>query len=146
MNYVRLKSNPSKKQRPATPRVLAALCAHTALAEMINGTARREEWQDCADAVNVVDALAALNMYDMAAVRPLVDQSIEGLTVAIKCPDGMMRMGSEATKALKQVVCMYDDGIRKFSRSKIDEAWKLVTQKIAMAGLGCDPSVVVVDA
>lgn len=145
MNAISIKS----QARKPTPRAVhkdAALRAHTALAEMINGTARRSEWVDCANALNVVDALGSMGKYELATVRPLVEKANEGLQVAIKCPDGMMRMGGDATKALKQVVCLYDEAIGKFSRATIDDALRMVEAIIADPRAAEEGRLIVVDA
>ena len=130
MNAISIKSMGRKPAPPAVHKD-AALRAHTALAEMINGTAGRMEWMDCATALNVVDALGSMGKYELAKVRPLVDQANDGMQVAIKCPDGMMRMGSDATKALKEIVGLYDEAIGKFSRATIDDPMRMVDATIS---------------
>lgn len=127
---VRLSSATRKQRVPVAEHNRVALRFYTALAEMVNGTARREEWSDLADSCNVVEALGTLGKYDAAVVAPLTQQCIEGLMVAIKCPDGMMRMGATATRAMCQVVALHDDAIAKFSRGSLYDAWELVQQRI----------------
>ena len=131
MNAVAVKGVRGKAPTPLVDHQLEALRVYTALAEMCNGTARREEWQDCADSVNMVEALATLGKCERAEVTPLVDTAIAGLMVAIKCPDGLMRMGAAATLALRTLVTMYDEALGKFARATMYEAWMLVLNRIA---------------
>ncbi len=131
MNAIRINPSTAKLRVPVGEHKLVALTAYTALAEMCNGTARREEWQDLASSVNVVEALACMGKLPEAEVSPAVQLAIEGLMVAIKCPDGMMRMGPAATLAMRQIVTWHDDAIGKFSRLTLWEAWEMVQQRIA---------------
>lgn len=130
MNAVTVKGVRGKAPKPLAERRMEALRVYTALAAMCNGTARREEWQDCADCVNMVEALATQGNYKAADVAPLVTAAIAGLMVAIKCPDGMMRMGAAATLALRTLVTLYDDALGEFAPATMYAAWRLVVRQI----------------
>ena len=130
MNTVTVKGVRGKAPKPMAERRMEALRVYTALAAMCNGTARREEWQDCADCVNMVEALAAMGKYNSTEVTPLVTAAIAGLMVAIKCPDGMMRMGAAATLALRTLVTMYDEALGDFSQATMHTAWRLAVRQI----------------
>ncbi len=125
--------SPSNARKPVSmgEHKRVALRAFTALAEMCNGTARLEEFQDLCDSVNVVDALGTMGKFDPEQTRALVDQAIAGLEVAIKCPPGLMRMSASSTFALRCIVSMHDEAISKFSAGTLFTAWQLVLAKIA---------------
>ena len=131
MKPVTVKGVRGRAPKPMAERRMEALRVYTALAAMCNGTARREEWQDCADSVNMVEALATMGKYNPVEVTPLVTAAIAGLLVAMKCPDGMMRMGAAATLALRTLVTLYDEALGKFARATMYEAWMLVVRRIA---------------
>lgn len=130
MNAVTVKGVRGKAPKPLAERRMEALRVYTALAAMCNGTARREEWQDCADCVNMVEALTMQGNYKVADVAPLVTAAIAGLMVAIKCPDGMMRMCAAATLALRTLVTLYDDALGEFAPATMYAAWRLVVRQI----------------
>lgn len=109
-----------------------ALRAFTALAMMSSGTARREEWLDLADSCNTVEALVEMGKYDGASVRPHVDAAIQGLVVAMRCPDGMKRMGA-ALQPMREVVTLLDAAICKFSSATMAEAYRVVVEKTCRA-------------
>lgn len=147
MNGIRLARTPAlRKPVHAVEHKRVALRFYTALAEMVNGTARVEEFQDLCDSVNIVDALGAMGKYELTEVRPHVDAAIAGLCVAIKCPSGMMRMGAASTLALRHVVTLHDEAIGKFSHMTMREAWELVVQKIADPRASAETGLVVVNA
>lgn len=108
-----------------------ALRAYTALAEMCNGTARREEWIDLSENVNIVEALRAMDCLPDDEVPPAIQLAIDGLMVAIKCPDGMMRMGQASTYAMRQIVTWHDEAIGKFSRGTMYAAAEMVNARIS---------------
>ena len=66
-------------------------------------------------AANLVEALVEIGKYEATSVRPHVDAAIQGLVVGMKCPPGMMRIGS-AMPALREVVTLYDDAVCKVQR------------------------------
>lgn len=131
MNAITLSPVTARKPVPFGEHKRVALVAYTALSEMCNGTARIEEFHDLCATVNIVEALATMEKYDMAIVRPLVDTAIAGLEVAIKCPSGMMRMGASATAAMRHLVVLHDQAIAKFGRGTMYDADALVLRKIA---------------
>jgi hypothetical protein len=133
-SMIRLNPANARRRVPMTEHKRVALRAYTALAEMCNGTARRDEWQDLSESVNVVEALSVMGKYDKAVVDPLVSQAIAGLMVAIKCPDGLMSMGAAATLAMRTLVTMHDEAIAKFSVGTMYSAHEMVLAKI------CDPT------
>lgn len=146
MNAIRLNKSTARQPVPAMEHKRVALAAYTALAEMCNGTARREEWEDLAASVNVVEALAIMEKLPVAEVSPAVQLAIDGLRVAIKCPDGMMRMGQAATYAMRQIVTWHDDAIGRLSRGVLYEAWDLVQRRIADPQANESNGLYVVDA
>jgi len=121
-----------------------ALRAWTAAAEMINGTARREEWDDCADCINIVESL-----YDMGKLGEetmhWVIGAIRGMRDAIEMPDGQMRMHAGETVCLRHVVTLYDSALGKFARQTIVEAERRVVQKIALARVDPSSDMLVID-
>jgi hypothetical protein len=131
---LRLTSTTKRLRVPAVEHRRVALCAYTALAEMANGTARRAEWQDLSDSVNIVEALRAMGRYDPDGddVERTCQTAIDGLLVAIKCPEGQMRMGERSGHigAMRRVVELHDEAIGKFSRGTMYAAWELVQQRI----------------
>lgn len=131
MNAIALATTLARKPLPSMEHQKSALRAYTALAEMCNGTARLEEYEDLCVSVNIVEALGTMERYDPVKVAPLVDAAIAGLVVAIKCPSGMMRMGAHATRSLREIVSMHDEAISKFGRGTIYLAMELVRKKIA---------------
>lgn len=119
-----------RKLIPAHQQKRVALRAYTALSELCNGTARLEELEDLTDSANIVEALATMGKFDAAAVAIWMTAAIEGFQVAVKCPPGMMRMGKDATWAMRNLVSMHDDAISKFSQQTMVDAWALVINKI----------------
>lgn len=127
-----IRLNPAVKRKPVDlgEHKRVALRAHTALAEMINGTARIEEWQDLSESVNIVEALRILEKVPAEGLEAAVQAAIDGLMVAIKCPNGMMRMGAASTAAMRHVVTLHDDAVGRLSRGTLYEALELVTRRI----------------
>lgn len=144
MNAIR--SNSAMLRRPiaALDANRLALRAWTAIDLMARGAARMEEWCDMADACNLVEALVEMEKYEATSVRPHVDAAIQGLVVAMKCPPGMMRVGS-AMPALREVVTLYDDAICKFSAATMEDARRLVIEKCFGAKSRSDPTLTVVE-
>lgn len=140
-----IRLSPANARRPvhALHANYVALRAFTALAMMVKGNARREEWLELADSCNTVEALVSMGKYDEASVRPQVDAAIQGLVVAIRCPDGMKRMGP-AIQAMREVVTLHDEAICKFSSGTMAEAYRLVVERTCSAQVDSDPSVTVV--
>ena len=108
------------------------------------GTGRKEEWHQMADCCNLVEALVEIGKYEATSVRPHVDAAIQGLVVAMKCPPGMMRVGS-AMPALREVVTLYDDAVCKFSAATMEDARRLVIEKCFGAKSRSDPTLTVVE-
>ena len=111
---------------------------------MSAGTARREEWLDLADSANIVEALIDLGKYDAASVRPNVEAAVAGLVVAMRCPQGMMRMGP-ALQAMREVVSLHGEAVCKFSQDTLRRAFEAVCDRIYTAKAANDPGVVMVD-
>lgn len=124
----------------------AALCMYTALAEMVNGTARVEEWQDLADSLNIVEALRAMERIEAPDLEHLIQLALDGLKVAIKCPPGMMRMGKDSMFAMRHVVTLHDDAIGRFSRGTMYAAFELVVKRIYDPHAGPSTGLFVVNA
>lgn len=144
MNAIR--SNSVMLRRPIAALVAnrLPLRAWTALDTFVRGTGRMEEWSDMADACNLVEALVEMGRYEATSVRPHVDAAIQGLVVAMKCPPGMMRVGS-AMPALREVVTLYDDAICKFSAATMEDARRLVIETCFGAKSRSDPTLTVVE-
>lgn len=143
MSAIRLRNNGNRRPVHALAANRVALRAYTALAMMAAGTARREEWLDLADSANIVEALIELGKYDEGA-RPLVDAAVAGLVVAMRCPQGMMRMGP-AISAMCEVVGLHDEAVSKFSQDTLRRAFDLVCERIYTARAANDPGVTVVE-
>lgn len=135
--------NAKKTVRPLEHRRVA-LRSHTALAVFLKGSGGREEWQDIADSVNIVEALATMQKVDSQEIMPLVQATIGGLVTASKCPPGMMGFGPDSAAAARRIVCLHDEAIGKFSATTMYEASDLVLRKIIAAK--ADSSVTIVDA
>ena len=129
-SMIRINAATPKKLTPMSQQVRVALRAYTALAELCKGTARTEELEDLTDSANVVEALATMGKFDAVAVSIWMNAAIIGFEVAVRCPDGMMRMGKDATWAMRNLVTMHDVAISKFSQGTMLEAWALVINKI----------------
>lgn len=144
MNYLRIANPGLRRPIPALEANRVSLRAWTALDFMARGTARKEEWLDMADSCNVVEALVEMGKYDEGSVRPHVDAAIQGLIVAMKCPPGMMRVGS-ALPALREVVTLYDEAVSKFSSGTMEQARQMVIEKCYGAKSSNDPTLTVVE-
>lgn len=129
-SMIRINAANPKKLTPLSQQRNVALRAYLALAELCNGTARMEELEDLTDSANVVEALATMGKFDAVAVSIWMNAAIIGFEVAVRCPDGMMRMGKDATWAMRNLVTMHDVAISKFSQGTMLEAWALVINKI----------------
>lgn len=127
---IRINAATPRKLTPMSQQRRVALRAYTALAELCNGTARMEELEDLTDSANVVEALATMGKFDAVAVSIWMTAAIVGFDVAVRCPTGMMRMGKDATWAMRNLVTMHDVAISKFSQGTMLEAWALVINKI----------------
>jgi hypothetical protein len=144
VSAIRLSTNGNRRPVPALKANRVALRAYTALAMMSAGSARREEWLDLADSANIVEALIDMGKFDDASVRPSVDAAVAGLVVAMRCPAGMMRMGS-AIKAMAEVVSLHDEAVSKFAQDTLRQAFEAVCERIYTAKAASDPGVMVVD-
>ena len=137
-----LKNQPTGK----ADHVRCALDVHTALALMLHGKARREEWASCADAINMVEALLFFGKVPADPYLGYVHKAIDGMVEAIECQPGQMRMNADAARALKAIVCQYDECIGKMARVTIDGAAKRVILKIAEQRTNPENGVRVVEA
>lgn len=123
--------NLNKTPMPADQHVLTALRAYTALNEMLRGRAGRTEWNDCADAINVVEALVHAGKLEAQVYAPLINRAIDGLVEAIDCPPAPMRMSRPCENALAAVVAAYDDSMQRLARETVAAARNRVILKIA---------------
>lgn len=130
---------------PARDQMQLALRAHTALYEMLNGTARREEWSDLADAINCVESLCEMQRYPQIELH-YVQHAIEGMQAAIKFSDGRMRFDAMHSVSLRRCVQRWDEATQKFSRATIAEAQLRVIKRIQLQRLDPDSDVVVISA
>lgn len=117
------------------------LRAHTALAMFLAGMGRRSEWQDLADACNIVEALHDMGKIDEVGVH-WVRKSIDELVTLAHEPDGAMT--PENPLPLKRVVTLYDYALARFSRATLDEARVRVITKVRMASLNPEAGLTVV--
>jgi hypothetical protein len=115
----------------AADHMRVALRIHTALWEMRVGRGRREEWADCADALNMTEALVHAGKLDGKTYTPMINKAIDGLVEAIDCPPAPMRMNRAAEAALITLVCTYDECLGRLARDTIKSAGSRVILKIA---------------
>jgi hypothetical protein len=121
------------------------LAAHTALWVMNNGTARREEWADLSDAINVVEALCDMGKLDGDLVMHWITRAIDGMVSAARIAPGRMRMPAEHAVCLRHVVAHYDYAIERLSRGSILGAREAVIRKIVLASAEGNHGLIVVD-
>lgn len=133
-----------KKPMNMAEHELRALRAWTAAAEMINGTARREEWDDCADCINIVEALYDMGKLGEETMHWVVG-AIRGMRDAIEMPNGLMRMHAPEIVCLRHVVTTYDLAIGRFAKQTIVDAERRVVRKIALAKVDPDSDLLVID-
>lgn len=122
-----------------------ALRIHSALYEMLNGTARREEWQDMADCINMLDALLTQKHFAVPGdpYRKLVQLATDGLVDAIDCQEHYYRMHARQAHAMKHVVLKYDECVGRLARGTLQRAGEHVIIKIAQAQMpGSDVRIV----
>lgn len=133
-------------KQPADPRrhMHLALVAWTAAAEMINGTARQQEWDDIADCVNIVEALHEMNKLGPETMHWVLG-AIRGLQFAVTQPDGQMRMHAAEIVCLKHVIELYDDAVGKFATKTIEDARQRVIRKIQLSRMDPTTDLVVID-
>jgi hypothetical protein len=121
-----------------------ALRAWTAAHEMLNGTAGRAEWDDLADCINIVEALHDMGKLPAETMHWVVG-AIDGMTFAVKNPNGQMRMHATQMVCLRNVITIYDESVGKFSRGTILDAQKRVVAKIALSRMDPNSDLVVID-
>ncbi len=121
-----------------------ALVAWTAAAEMINGTARSQEWDDIADIVNIVEALHEMNKLGAETMHWVLG-AIRGLQFAATQPDGQMRMHAAEIVCLRHVMELYDDAIGRFAEKTIEEAKQRVIRKIQLSRVDPNTDLLVID-
>ncbi len=140
---------PTMDKLPLAPpeRELKCLKIHTALYEMLNGTAGMQEWLDLADCINMVDALIRLRSpsVPIEPYRKLIDQAIEGMADAVECDEDRFHMGRQQVMALKYIVTKYEECLIRLSRGTLQRAGEHVILKIAASAATPDPEVRVVD-
>lgn len=133
-----------KKPVDARRHMHLALVAWTAAAEMINGTARAQEWDDIADCVNIVEALHEMNKLGVETMHWVLG-AIRGLQFAAEQPDGRMRMHANELVCLKHVIELYDDAIGKFAEQTINQAKQRVIRKIQLSRSDPNTDLLVID-
>lgn len=113
-------------------REMMCLKIHTALYEMLNGTAGMQEWLDLADCINMVDALLRMPSPSVPVepYRKLIDQSIEGMADAVECQEARFHMHRQHVVALKHVVMKYEECLIRLSRGTLQRAGEHVVLKI----------------
>ena len=121
-----------------------ALVAWTAAAEMINGTARSQEWDDIADIVNIVEACHEMNNLGAETMHWVLG-AIRGLQFAATQPDGQMRMHAADIVCLRHVMELYDDAIGRFAEKTIEEAKQRVIRKIQLSRVDPNTDLLVID-
>lgn len=121
-----------------------ALRAWTAAHEMLNGTAGRAEWDDLADCINIVEALHDMGKLPSEIMHWVVG-AIDGMTFAVKHPEGQMRMHAAQMICLRHVVTHYDECIGKLARSTIFDAQRRVVAKIQLSRIDPNTDLVVID-
>lgn len=134
------------KQAMSGPDLLMQrLALWTAVAEMINGTARNEEWSEIGDAVNMVEALCTMGKLPDSTMH-WVTGAIRGLVDAAKRENGLKRMPAADTVCMRHVATLYDDALCKFARITLVEAKTRVLRKIELSRLDPDCGLIVVGA
>jgi hypothetical protein len=107
-----------------------ALRFYTALDCFSRGVAGREEWHDCADAINLVEALCEVRKLE-GALMGAVARAINGMANAIKVPAGRMFLEGVELQALQAIVTAYDEALGRLSQGTIADAQAAVVVKIA---------------
>lgn len=122
-----------------------ALQVHTALYEMINGTARPEEWRDLADAVNIVEALCDMGkVANVDIVRYRLDEATVGLKESSRYEPGLMHMHRDQALCLRSIISTYDRALGSLSRGTIREAKDIVIRKMRLAKASANEGVIVI--
>lgn len=125
-----------RKPLDSSEALTESLRAYTAFYEMANGTARSEEWDDLADAINLVEALCDLERFkDTTSMLHFVDGATDGMKEAVQCENGQMRMRGHQTTALRVIVERYHESLTKFSRGTWHVARQRVLTKIQLANV-----------
>lgn len=119
-------------RKPVHPRERdrVALRCFTAVDCFERGCARKPEWYDVADAVNIVEALCDAGKLSGTHME-FVARAIEGMAEAMDHPEGSMRLDGPQLEALWRVVVAYDHALERFSGGTIAQAQTAVVMKIA---------------
>ena len=106
------------------------LRVYTALSLMREGTATREEWADCADALNLCEELA--NMGKLPRDDG-IDRAQAFMVLAMDNyrRTGKMTMQADGVALMQRLAGIYDDALRKFSRMTMAQASANVVMRIA---------------
>ena len=110
------------------------------------GAAGREEWADVADALNIDEALCAIEKLDAATVMPLVTKAQAGMVAAMRCAPGPMVMAADELEALRQVCDRYDVALHRFSVSTLNLARSHYLGQLVKQAISPDRSAMVVMA
>ena len=118
----------------------------TALHEMRKGTARRDEWSDLSDMVNVIEALAILGKIDREPAMQEVIAAQLGMVHAMRTHEahGRMEMPEAGYKALCALANRYQTAVERFSGQTFQDAAVYVCRRIAEHHANPQPDVMVV--
>lgn len=104
---------------PKLQTTLLALRAHTALAEILKGSAAQAEWTCMAEVLNTVNALACLK----SAFRSVRTGDLLLLYVALReTAEGAFQVDPSVAPLLTELVYAYDRGLQSLARKTIAEA------------------------
>lgn len=126
---------------PTTHRRQIMLRVYSALSMLRDGTATREEWADCADALNIVEELG--NMGKLPKIE-IVDRAQAYMVLAMDNyrNTGKMTMQRDGCELMAQIAGEYDAALGRFSRQTMAQASSNVIVRIAQ---GRSAGVVVVE-
>jgi hypothetical protein len=120
----------SRTPASAAERRRIMLRVYSALWMMRDGTAGREEWCDCADALNICEELANRSKAPMPE-RIVRAQAHMALAMENWHRTGRMTMQPEGVEIMQQIAGMYDEALARFSRQTMAEAAAGVVMRIA---------------
>ena len=95
-----------------------------------DGTAGRDEWADCADAVNIVEELSNMGKTPRDAS---LDRAQAHMVLAMDNyrATGRMTMQAEGIRLLQHIAGMYDKALERYSRWTLGKASTNVVVRIA---------------
>jgi hypothetical protein len=120
----------SRTPASASERQRIMLRVYSALWMMRDGTAGREEWCDCADALNCVEELANMGKAPMPE-RIVRAQAHMAMAMENWQATGRMTMQPEGVEIMQDIAGRYDAALQRYSRQTMAEAAAGVVLRIA---------------